>query len=45
MASAKLAKSTVNQSQSETPKMNPADASPWPTRACTQSKVVRIEPT
>ena len=45
MASAKLAKSTVNQSQSETPKMKPAEASPRPTRACTQSKVVRIEPT
>ena len=45
MASAKFAKSTVNQSQTETQKMNQAGASPWPTSAWIQSRVVRIEPT
>jgi len=47
IASAKFAKSTVNQSQSVTPKMKPADASPRPPAktACPQSRVVRMEPT
>ena len=45
IASAKLAKSTVNQSQIDTQKMNQAGASPLPTRAWTQSSVVRMEPT
>ena len=45
MASAKFAKSTVNQSQTETQKMNQAGASPLPTTAWTQRRVVRMEPT
>jgi len=45
IASAKLAKSTVNHSQTETQKMNQAGASPLPTIACSHSSVVRIEPT
>ena len=45
MASAKLANSTVNQSQTDTQKMNQAGASPLPTSAWTQSRVVRMEPT
>ena len=45
MASAKLAKSTVNQSHTDTQKMNEAGASPLPTTAWTQSKVVRMDPT
>jgi hypothetical protein len=45
IASAKLAKSTVNQSHTETQKMNQPGASPWPTTACPHSSVVRIEPT
>jgi hypothetical protein len=45
IASAKLAKSTVNQSQSDTAKMNPEEASPRPASACTQSRDVRMEPT
>src|SRR6185436_14293845 len=45
MASAKLAKSTVNQSHTETQKMNQAGASPLPTSAWTQSRLVRIDPT
>ncbi len=45
IASAKLAKSTVNQSHTETQKMNQAGASPWPTSAWTHSSVVRMEPT
>src|SRR6266542_1557849 len=45
MASAKLAKSTVNQSQTEIQKMNPAGASPWPARDWIHSRVVRMEPT
>ena len=45
MASAKFAKSTVNQSHTETQKMNHGGASPLPTTACTHSSVVRTEPT
>ena len=45
MASAKSAKSTVNQSQTETQKMNHAGASPLPAMACTHRSVVRSEPT
>ena len=35
IASAKLAKSTVNQSHTDTQKMNQGGASPFPTTACT----------
>src|SRR5215831_18178462 len=45
MASARLANSTVNHSQTDTQKMNPAGASPLPARAWNQSSVVRIDPT
>ena len=45
IASAKLANSTVNQSHTDTQKMNHAGASPWPTAACAHSSVVRMEPT
>jgi hypothetical protein len=45
MASAKLAKRTVNQSHTETQKTNPAGASPRPNRAWRNRKVVRIDPT
>ena len=45
IASAKLAKSTVNQSHTDTQKMNQAGASPFPTSAWAQSSVVRMEPT
>ena len=45
IASAKLAKTTVNQSQSETARMKPAGASPLPTSAWTKSPVVRTLPT
>ena len=45
MASAKLAKRTVNQSQIDTAKMKPAGASPFPTSAWSQSSVVKIDPT
>ena len=38
IASAKLANSTVNQSQTETPKMKPAGASPWPRSAWTTER-------
>ena len=44
IASAKLANSTVNQSQTATARMNPAGASPLPTSACTNSPVVRMLP-
>ena len=45
IASAKLAKSTVNQSQTDTQKMNHGGASPRPTSAWTHRSVVRMEPT
>ena len=45
MASAKFAKSTVNQSHRETQKMNQPGASPLPTTAWNQRRVVRMEPT
>ncbi len=45
MASAKLAKRTVNQSHTDTQKMNQGGASPWPTTAWTHSRLVRMEPT
>src|SRR5262245_4061670 len=45
MASAKFANSTVNQSHSDTAKMNHAGASPLPTSACRKSAVVRTLPT
>ena len=45
IASAKLAKSTVNQSQTDTQKMNHAGASPRPTSAWIHRSVVRIDPT
>ena len=45
MASAKLAKTTVNQSQTVMARMNPVGASPWPARAWTNRAVVRREPT
>ena len=41
IASAKFANSTVNQSHTDTARMNPAGASPWPRSACTQRQVVR----
>ena len=44
-ASAKLANSTVNHSQAEMPKMNPAGASPWPRTACTNNRLVMMLPT
>ena len=44
-ASEKFAKSTVNQSQSDTVPIYHAGASPCPPRACTQSPVVRTLPT
>ncbi len=44
IASAKLAKSTVNHSQSETAKMKPAEASPCPPSAWTKSAVVKDAP-
>ena len=44
MASAKLANSTVNHSHSETARMKPAGASPWPPRAWTNRMVVRMLP-
>ncbi len=44
IASAKLANSTVNQSQSETARMKPAGASPCPSRACTKRAVVSTLP-
>ncbi len=45
IASAKFAKTTVNQSHSEMARMNPAGASPCPASACTKSPVVRTLPT
>ena len=45
MASAKLANRTVNQSHSDTAKMNQAGASPRPRSAWTKSAVVRTLPT
>ncbi len=45
IASAKFAKSTVNQSHTDTQKMNHAGASPLPTSACTHRSVVRMDPT
>ena len=45
IASAKFAKSTVNQSHTEIQKMKPAGASPWPSSAWSQSPVVRMLPT
>ncbi len=44
-ASAKLAKSTVNQSQRATARMKRAGASPRPSSACTPRTVVRMLPT
>ena len=44
-ASAKLANSTVNHNHSETARMNQADASPFPTSACTNSAAVSRLPT
>ena len=44
-ASAKLANSTVNQSQTATARMNPAGASPVPPSAWMPSTVVRMLPT
>ena len=44
-ASAKLAKSTVNQSQRAIARMKTAGASPWPTSAWTPRTVVRMLPT
>jgi hypothetical protein len=43
-ASAKLANSTVNHSHADTANMNPAGASPWPRRACTNRTLVRMLP-
>jgi hypothetical protein len=40
-----LANSTVNQSHTDTQKMNPAGASPVPTSAWIHRSVVRMEPT
>src|SRR6185312_5966060 len=45
MASAKLANSTVNQSHTLTPRMNPAGASPLPASAWMNRPVVRKLPT
>ena len=45
MASAKLAKSTVNHNQTAMAKMKPAGASPAPPRACANRMVVRMLPT
>ncbi len=45
IASAKLAKSTVNQSHSETARIKPAGASPWPSHAWRNSPVVTRLPT
>ncbi len=43
-ASAKLANSTVNQSQTDTARMKPAGASPRPCSACNHNSVVRMLP-
>ena len=43
-ASAKLENSTVNHNQIETSKMNPAEASPLPNKACKNSSVVKMLP-
>ncbi len=45
IASAKLANSTVNHSQAETPKMNPGDSVPPPASAWMPKPVVRMLPT
>ena len=45
IASAKLANSTVNQSQTEIAPMKLAGASPWPRSACTNRPVVSTLPT
>src|SRR5690606_21857870 len=43
-ASAALANRTVNHNQADTDQMNPAGASPWPSRACVPSKLVTMLP-
>jgi hypothetical protein len=45
IASAKFANRTVNHNQTETARMKPAGASPWPSRASIKSTVVSTLPT